>query len=157
MTTFYKKVDDEYVEVGEYDQELMDHLPLGDHLISVRRGTQSRRFNVEPALAPMIAAGLYAEDAIVQAIFEAQSTRPEKPTVRLTKRQQELVSELTASMRRQDARWLRPSSRDAAEAAVRALQAEAQRRMKHPAVREAYEQFLLMVELTRGTQDDERS
>ena len=153
MTTFYRKIGRRYVPALEHDSELMDALPAGDHLISVRTGTQSRRFNIDPALAPMIAAGLYAEDAIVKAIFEAQSIRPEEPTVRLTKRQQELVTELTASMRRQDARWLRPSSRDAAEAAVRAMQEEAQRRMSHPAVRAAYEQFLAVARLCEDHQE----
>lgn len=145
MTTFYRKVGRRYEPVLEHDSELMDALPYGDHLISVRQGSESRRHRVDPSFAPMIAAGLYAEDAIVKAIFEAQSLRPEP--AKLTKRQQELVNQLTSSMRQQDARWLRPSSRDAAEAAVRALQAEAERRMRHPAVRKAYEDFLVVARL----------
>lgn len=152
MTTFYKKIGRRFVEIGEYDSEWQDHLPYGDHLVSVRRGSQSRRFNIDPALAPMIAAGLYAEDAITQAIFEAQSVRPEP--MKLTKRQQELVNALTTSMRQQDARWLRPSSRDAAEAAVRALQKEANRRMRHPAVRAAYEQFLTVARLCEDEEQE---
>ena len=64
MTTFYRKVGRRYQPVEEYDPELMDALPEGDHLISVRVGLTSRRFDVDPALAPMIAAGVYAEDAI---------------------------------------------------------------------------------------------
>lgn len=145
MSKLYKKVGRRYVEVGEYDREAMDYFPHGDHLVSVRPGNESRRYNIDPALAPLIAAGLYAEDAIVQAIYQAQEIRT--MPVKLTKKQQELVNELTASMRRQDSHWLRPGARDAAEAGVQALQAEAQRRMKHPAVKEAYERFLLVAKL----------
>lgn len=151
MTTFYRKVGRRYVPVLEHDPELMDALPPGDHLISVRQNSESRRHRIDPAFAPMIAAGMYAEDAIVRAIFKAQSIQPEP--MKLTRRQQELVRELTSSMRRQDARWLRPSSRDAAEAAVRALTEEAQRRMKHPAVRKAYEDFLLVARLCEDRDD----
>jgi hypothetical protein len=49
-----------------------------------------------------------------------------------------------------DARCLSgPSSRDIAEAGVRALQTEADRLLTNPAVRLAYEQFLMVAELTK--------
>lgn len=154
MTTFYRKQGRRYVPVSEYDPELMDALPQGDHLISVRVGIQSRRHGVDPALAPMIAAGLYAEDAIVKAIHDAMELKPEP--AKMTLRQRQLMAELTKSMNRQDARWLRSSARDAAEAGVRALQAEASRRMSHPAVRQAYEHFLTVAGLCGDGKENER-
>ena len=145
--TFYKKVGRRYVAVSEYDSELMDGLPQGDHLISVRVGLTSRRYDVDTALAPMIAAGLYAEDAISRAIYNAMELRPQ--TVTMTPRQLALMEELTRSMNSQDAQWIRPCARDAAEAGVRAMQEEAQRRMNHPAVRQAYEHFLTVASLCK--------
>ena len=146
MTTFYRKVGRRYVPVMEHDSELIDALPYGDHLISVRSNSQSRRHRVDPAFAPMIAAGLYAMDAMVNAIHEAQKLRFDQK-VTMTPRQLALMEELTESMNRSDAVWLRPSARDSAEAAVRALQKEAERRMQHPAVRKAYEDFLVVARL----------
>lgn len=145
MTTFYRKVGRRYVPVMEHDSELMDALPYGDHLISVRQGSESRRHRVDPALAPMISAGLYAMDAMVKSIHDHMSLR--KESIRLTPRQQKLMAELTASMDRQDLKWTRPSAFDAAQAGLRVLEAEANRRMRHPAVRKAYEDFLLVARL----------
>ena len=56
-TIFYKKVGRRYVPVYEYDQTLMDALPKGSHLIQVYPGGQSTKYNVDPAYAPLIAAG----------------------------------------------------------------------------------------------------
>jgi len=150
MTTFYQKQGRRYVAVSEYNSDVMDALPQGDHLISMRPGVSSRRYNVDAALAPMIAAGLYAEDAISRAIYNAMELRPQ--TVTMTPRQLELMEELTESMNQQDAQWIRPCARDAAEAGVRALQEEAQRRMNHPAVRQAYEHFLTVARLCDDNQ-----
>ena len=149
--TFYRRVGRRYRPVSEYDSELMDALPEGHHLISVQVGLTSRRFDVDPSLAPMIAAGLYAEDAISRAIYNAMELKPHKVT--MTVRQLALMEELTASMNQQDAQWIRPCARDAAEAGVRALQAEAQRRMNHPAVRQAYEHFLTVARLCDQSND----
>ena len=145
MTTLYKKVGRRYRPVAQHDSAVMDGLPYGEHLISVRQGSESRRHHIDPALAPMIAAGLYAEDAVSRAIYNAMELRPEP--VKMTPRQQELMAELTASMNQQDTRWTRPCAQDAARAGIQALQAEAQRRMSHPAVRQAYEHFLTVARL----------
>lgn len=151
MTTFYKKVGRRYVPVSEYNSELMDALPEGDHLISVRVGLTSRRYDVDAALAPMIAAGLYAEDAVSRAIYNAMELRPEP--AKMTPRQLELLAELTQEFNRADAVWIRPCAQDAARAGVRALQAEAQQRMSHPAVRQAYEHFLTVARLCDQSDD----
>ena len=143
--TFYKKVGRRYVPVSEYNSEVMDALPEGDHLISVRVGLTSRRHSIDADLAPMIAAGLYAEDAISRAIYKAMALRPQKTV--MTARQLELMTALTEEFGREDAVWMRPCARDAAEAGVRAMQEEAQRRMSHPAVRQAYEHFLTVARL----------
>ena len=143
--TFYRKIGRRYVAVSEYDSEVMDALPEGDHLISVRVGLTSRRFDVDPSLAPMIAAGVYAEDAMSRAIYKAMELRPQKTA--MTARQLELMTALTEEFRREDAAWMRPCAGEAARAGVAALQQEAQRRMSHPAVRQAYEHFLTVARL----------
>ncbi len=65
---YYEKVGRRYVPVSEYDSEFLDAFPKGNHLVMCYPGGTSRRFRIDPALAPMIAAGRYAEDAICRAI-----------------------------------------------------------------------------------------
>lgn len=144
--TFYKKVGRRYVAISEYDSELMDGLPQGDHLISVRVGMTSRRYNVDTALAPMIAAGLYAEDAICRRIQEETELRPANREIDedTQRRWKEFISTIPEEFRFM---FTHGSARDAAEAGVKAMQEEAQRRMSHPAVRKAYEDFLLVARL----------
>ena len=143
---FYEKVGRRYLPVMEYASEVMDAFPQGDHLVSVRRNRTSRRYRIDPALAPMVAAGLYAEDAIVEAIHRSLELKPRAQE--LTVRQRELLEELTRTMNEQDLQWLGASARAGAEAGVEAMQAEADRLMKNTAVRKAYEHFLLMCKLT---------
>lgn len=144
---FYKKQGRRYVPVSEYDNELLDSFPKGDHLVSVYPGGGSRRFNIDPALAPMIAAGRYAEDAICRKIQEATELRPmnreiDEETNRKWKRFIATVPE--------DFRYMftHGSARDAAEAGVQAMQQEADKLLSNDTVRRAYEDFMLVCKLT---------
>lgn len=145
MTTFYKKIARRYVPVMEHDSEVMDGLPYGEHLISVRPGSESRRHHIDPALAPMIAAGLYAEDDMSRAIYNAMELRPQP--MPLSDQQRALLQQLTDSMNDHDIRWVRACAQEAARAGIAALQQEAQRRLSHPAVKAAYEHFLVVAKL----------
>mgnify|MGYP003336842254 FL=1 len=151
MTTLYRKQGRRYVPVSEYDPVNLDSFPAGDHLVSVRPGITSRRFRIDPALAPMIAASLYAEDAISHAIMRASELRlnykcrdkPFKPG------QKEAWDNLVRVFG-DDARQLEwPSIRECAEAGARALIEEAEKLMTNESVREAYEHFLLVCELSK--------
>ncbi len=99
----------------------------------------------------MIAAGRTAEDAIATAVAKAMELRDN--VTPYTKRQKELIRELTSTMKAQDIKWIRPAARDAANAGVRALMDEADNLMKHPAVKQAYEHFLLVSKLTQGVEE----
>ena len=61
---FYEKVGRRYVPVSEYDSDLLDAFPKGTHIVMCYPGGQSRRYQIDPAYAPMIAAGRVAEEAI---------------------------------------------------------------------------------------------
>lgn len=147
MTTFYVKRGRRYYPVSQWDPELDRAMPLGDHLVSVRENSETRRHCIEPALAPMIAAGLVAEEAMSRAVYNAMELRPQSPG--FTAQQQKLIKELTHSMNGADMRWLRGSAQDAARAGVEAMIEEAQRIMQSPAARRAYEDFLLVAALAR--------
>jgi hypothetical protein len=147
---FYEKVGRRYRPVLEYDPEVMDAFPQGDHLVSVRRGRTSRRYRINSTLAPMIAAGLYAEDAMVQAMSQAAELRPMQQPI--TVEQQQAWQALARAFGEELTYLQGSSAHDIVTAGVEAMQAEAQRLMQNPAVRKAYEQFLLVCELSRKQQ-----
>lgn len=86
-TVFYRKVGRKYEPVSEYDSDLLDAFTKGTHIVMVYPGGQSRRYNIDPAFAPMIAAGRYAEDAISKHIMEVSALRPRQDRKPLTPEQ----------------------------------------------------------------------
>jgi hypothetical protein len=148
---FYKKVGRRYVPVSEYDSELLDAFPKGNHLVMSYPGGASRRFNIDPALAPMIAAGRYAEDAISNKIREATDLRPMNREIdeETQKRWQEVIKVLPDDMRFM---FSHGCARDAAEAGVNAMMAEADKLLAHPAARKAYDNFILVCKLVQDTE-----
>jgi len=148
MTTLYKKVGRRYEPVAEYSNEAIDSFPRGTHLVMCYPGGQSRRFNIDPAYAPLIAAGRVAEDAICRAISKASELRPQ--TTPLTKKQKEAWEALKESFGDEISTLRGLSIHDCAEAGVQAMIAEAEKLMTHQSVRQAYDHFLLVCELARN-------
>ena len=144
---YYEKIGRRYVPVYEYDQTLMDSLPKGNHLIQVYLGGGSRRYNVDPALAPMIAAGRYAEDAICKALNKASEMRPARTPI--TPAQQRAWKKLAKEFGDELCTLHGASIHDIAEAGVKAMMAEADKILTNPAVKKAYERFLFTVALTK--------
>ena len=148
---FYVKKGRKYIPHSTYSSEFCDSFPKGTHLVQSYPGGSSRRFNIEPAYAPMIAAGRVAEDAISRKIMEAteirrQSKNRETP---LTPGQREAWDKLVEEFG-PDAKQLEwPSARECAEEAVKAMTKEADILLSNPAVRKAYEHFMLVCELTK--------
>lgn len=147
MSTLYKKVGRRYVPVAEYSNEVVDSFPKGTHLVMCYPGGQSRRFNIDPAYAPMIAAGRVAEDAISQAVHKASELRPQRAL--LTEGQRRAWKKLAKELGDELATLSISSARDIAEAGVQAMMEEANNLMKHESVREAWERFQLVCELTK--------
>jgi hypothetical protein len=144
---FYEKVGRRYVPVHEYDEYLMDGLPYGNHMIMCYPGGKSTRYNIDPALAPMIAAGRVAEDRMSEAVRRASEMRPRRKE--LTHDQQRAWQRLNRALGDDVYTLEIASARDIAEAGIKAMQAEAEKLMTNPAVKLAYEQFLLVCELTK--------
>jgi hypothetical protein len=144
---FYEKVGRRYVPVSEYDSDYLDSFPKGDHLVSVYPGGSSRRFRIDPAYAPLIAASRVAEDAICHAIHKASEMRPMKQPI--TEQQQLAWKKLARAFGDDLATLKINSARDIAEAAVKAMIEEQQKLLNNPSARKAYERFLLVAELVK--------
>jgi hypothetical protein len=144
---YYEKVGRKYVPVAEYDNNLMDSFHKGNHLVMVYPGGTSRRFNVDPNYAAMIAAGRVAEDAICQAISKAAELRPKSTPITLA--QQKAWKKLAKEMGDELCTLYGLSVRDCAEAGVKAMQEEADKLMQNEAIKNAYDQFQLMCQLSK--------
>ena len=149
---YYEKRGRKYVPVMEYDEYLMDGLPYGNHMIMCYPGGRSTRYNIDPALAPMIAAARVAEDKMSEAVRKAGAMRPRRKE--LTSDQQRAWNRLTKAMGDDIYTIEIASARDIAEAGLKAMQAEAEQLLTNPAVKLAYEQFLLVCELTKKQVDN---
>lgn len=151
MTTnkiYYEKVGHKYVPVAEYDSDFMDSFRKGNHLVMCYPGGTSRRFNIEPALAPMIAAGRFAEDEMCRLmILKATEMRPQSTPI--TPAQKEAWEKLSESFGQTSTVLQGASVRDIVDSGLAVLQQEAEKLMKHEAVKQAYEQFLLVAALAK--------
>lgn len=151
---FYERVGRRYRPVSEYDNELLDALPKGSHLIMVYPGGRSTRYRITPALAPMIAAGRLAEDAISRSIQQATELRPHntKMNDEEMKRWRAFISTMPEDMRFM---MTHGSVREAAEAGVQAMMVEANKLLAHPMVQQAYDEFLATCKLVLAQEQNE--
>ena len=145
-TIFYIKKGRRYVPHSTYSSEFCDSFPKGTHLVQSYPGGSMRRFNVDPAYAPMIAAGRVAEEKISEAIMKANELRPQ--TTPITPAAQRAWMKLKKELGN-EAYLTSGSARDAAEAAVKVMADEAEKLLENDSVRQAYEHFLLLCELSR--------
>jgi hypothetical protein len=143
---FYIKRGRRYIPHSTYSSEFCDSFPKGTHLVQSYPGGSMRRFNIDPAYAPMIAAGRIAEEKISEAIMKANELRPQ--TNPITPAAQRAWMKLKKELG-DEAMLTRGSAREAAEMAVKAMADEADKLLANPAVRKAYEKFLFVAELTK--------
>lgn len=148
---YYEKRGRRYVPVAEYDSDFLDSFTKGNHLVMSYPGGTSRRFNINPAYAPMIAAGRVAEDAMTTAIRKASEMKPQQTPITVGQKRawEKLAQEFGDGL----ATLQINCAQDIANAGIKALQAEADKLMKHESVRKSYEHFLLMCELAKQHND----
>lgn len=147
---FYEKIGRKYIPIREYDSDFMDAFSQGTHIVMSYPGGQSRKYDIDPAYGPMIAAGRYANDAICAAISNASKLKPSSTPI--TPAQQKAWRTLDKAFGVNMYALQGASIHDMVEAGITAMQDEANKLMKHKSVRHAYDQFLLMCELTKETE-----
>ena len=149
---YYEKVGRKYVPISEYDSDFMDSFTKGTHLVEVYPGGTSRRFNVDPDYAGLIAASRVAEDAMCKALNKASELRPARTPI--TPAQQRAWKKLAKEFGDELCTLNGASIHDIAEAGIKALQKEANMLYSNTAVKKAYDHFILLCELTKETNHD---
>jgi hypothetical protein len=149
---YYEKVGRRYKPIAEYDNEYLDSFPKGAHLVLCFPGGQTRKFNIDPDYAPMIAAGRVAEDAISRAVYLASEMRPHKKPI--TEKQRKAWDNMAKAFGDERYYIEIPSARQIAEEGVKSMIVEAEKLLQHEAVRKAYEHFQLMCTLTKEASND---
>jgi hypothetical protein len=101
----------------------------------------------------MIAAARVAEDAISKSLMDASALRIPERDKPLTPAQLKAWKALAKAFGKEQYALEWCSYREAAEAGVKAMQAEADKLLANPTVRKAYEKFLFVAELTKDHND----
>lgn len=152
---FYEKIGRRYVPVSEYDNELLDAFPKGNHLVMCYPGGSSRVFRIDPALAPMIAAARYAREPIHRAIQKASEMHRDEYEGRILTEEQHAAWMKFVDVMGERGRYVKFNSiHDIADAGLRAMEEEAEAMLSHPAVRKAYEKFMFVCQLTKEHSDE---
>ena len=144
---YYEKVGRKYVPVAEYDSDYLDAFPKGSTLVICYPGGQSRRYNIDPDYAALIAAARVAEDAMMQAMQKASELKPKQTPI--TEGQRRAWRKLAKEFGDELATLNGASSYDIAQAGLKALEDEAAKLLTNAAVKEAYDQFLFVCALTK--------
>ena len=144
---YYEKVGRKYVPVAEYDSEYLDAFPKGSTLVICHPGGQSRRFNIDPDYAALIAAARVAEEAMIQAMGKASELKPQKTPI--TFAQQRAWKGLARAFGTELCTLNGASSYDIVQAGLKALEDEAANLLTNEAVKAAYDQFLFVCALTK--------
>ena len=145
---YYEKVGRRYKPVAEYDSDWLDSFSKGNHLVMCYPGGSSRKFNVEPNYAALIAAGRTAQEAMREAIYEASAMqRMEQYDTALTREQNAAWRKFEKVMGDRGKYIKFQSTHDIVEAGMKVLEDEAAKLMAHPAVKDAYQQFLTVCKM----------
>jgi hypothetical protein len=143
----YKKVGRKYVPVRYYDSNFDRGFPEGSSLVTKMGNSELRQYKIDPAHAPMIAAGKYAYEGMLDGLRAASEMRPK--TAPITKKERALWEEMKKVMGDSAFYVQFPSLHDIADGGIKAMEAEVEKMMTHVAVRDAYEQFLMVWKLCK--------
>jgi len=148
MTTYYEKVNGEFVPVLEYNSYLMDALPEGHHLISVDGHLTVRRRDINPDFATVHAAMVIAEEEITKLL--ANIYRMNEGRVKLTEEENELWTQLSKALVNSEFSVVRKSPADIAREISAKVVEKAEELRKIPAVKEAWDHYLLVATLAKN-------
>jgi hypothetical protein len=145
MKKYYEKIGEEYVEVHPFDF-IQHRFPPGHYLISSFKNGHNIR-TITPDLATATAAGIYSRDVIANAIVKAAAARP--TLTPLTKKQIAAWNKMNKAFDSELETLSIPSAIDIADAGIDAMAKEANKFLTNPAVKKAWDHFMLVCKLTQ--------
>lgn len=147
---YYKKVGNKYVPISEYDSDFCSSFQKGTHIVVCNLNSTSYTYCIDPEFAPLIAAGKYAENAIREALVESSKYYPRNQPI--TSKQKQAWDNLCEAFGNDMYTVHGPSTYDIAKAGINAMIKEAEKLLENPAVKNAYDQFMMLCKLTKETQ-----
>ena len=150
---FYEKIGKRYYPVREHDSVFYESFPKGSHLVVCTPGGRITRFNIDPAIAPMLAAGESVEGAMTKEILKATAMRPTKTPI--TQGQADAWKKLSEEFGEGLCSLEYNSASDVAKAGIQELAKEAKKLLINPAIHDAYERFIFLCKLSRSYDKEE--
>ena len=145
---YYEKRGRRYVPVSEYDSDWMDSFGRGSHLVMCYPGGKSTQYNIDPNYAALIAASRVAQEPMRDAVYEAAVMQRQKREGEALTNEQQLAWHKFVEAMGERGKYIQfNSAHDIAQAGIQALEQKAAELMTHPAVQDAYQQFLLVCKL----------
>jgi hypothetical protein len=145
--TFYKKVGRRYIPICEHDPSLDHAFSEGCHLVISSPSHHIRKYNIDPEFAPLIAAATFAREEISKSLRKSLEMRPSK--VPITEEQKIAWIKLSEAFGEECHPLQYPSIYEAVESGLAALVYEAAQKLKNPAVKAAYDNFMMVYQLTK--------
>lgn len=129
-----------------YSNEWNESFPLDTATLTVtRKGSTSRRFRIDIAMAPLLAGCLYLEDAMCAAMVDKDALKPERSP--LTEEQKAAWDHLIKVGGDSFKMLSRPSYHDIVKAGTEELTKHMQHVLQDPTVADAYNAFMTTVKL----------
>lgn len=138
----------EYEPVKELDDELLDALPYGSHLITVEPNSQSRVFNVNPNFIDLLAASIRLRDQL-STVIRKQSEYQLNYRQPLTTKQQAAWQNLQQELGNSMFTLSTISSSEIAQNVINELIEMAKIPITNPAVKRAWDNFITTVNLCK--------
>ena len=145
--TFYKKVRHKYIPILEHDPSFENAFSEGCHLVISRPGHYIRKYNIDPEFAPLIAAATFAREEISKSLRKSLEMRPSK--VPITEEQNIAWIKLSEAFGDECHPLQYPSIYEAVESGLAALVNEAAQKLQNPTVKAAYDNFMMVYQLTK--------
>lgn len=151
MTIFYKKEVSKngkvkYVAMGEYDPDVMDSFPYGAHLVIVEKGCTSRKYNIDPDFASVLAAAKISQDIICKEILTASEMQPK--SIPLTVGQKRAWENLQKEFGEDMYTLTTPSAYAISEKIILKLVEESAKILTNPSLKKCWDNFQRMAELS---------
>ena len=143
---FYEKRGNRYYPVSEYNSELMESNPKGAHLLVCVPGGISKKYNINPEYASLIAAAYVARERMLDLIVRESETRPTRAPI--TPEQRAAWEQMKLAYGDELVTIQTNSAYNILQAGIDALVEEQELLLKNPAVKRAYDHFITVARLT---------